>query len=51
MIKEKTKQEQIEEEIAKTKIVAWLFFIGAIMFLSVIAMNVKSDTITHKFTR
>jgi hypothetical protein len=49
MIKEKTKQEQIEEEIAKTKIAAWLFFIGAIMFVSVIAMNVKSDTITHKF--
>ena len=49
MIKEKTKKKQIEDEVAKTKIVAWLFFIGAIMFVSVIAMNVKSDTITHKF--
>ena len=38
MIKEKTKQEQIEEEIAKTKIAAWLFFIGAIMFVSVVLL-------------
>ena len=49
MIKEKTKKRQIQDEVAKTKIAAWLFFIGAIMFVSVIAMNIKSDTITHKF--
>ena len=49
MTKEKTKKRQIQDEVAKTKIAAWLFFIGAIMFVSVIAMNIKSDTITHKF--
>jgi hypothetical protein len=49
MIKEKTKQRQIEDEAAKTRIVIWLFFMGAIMFFSVIAMNINSDTITHKF--
>jgi hypothetical protein len=49
MTKEKTKKRQIQDEVAKTKIAAWLFFIGAIMFVSVIAINIKSDTITHKF--
>jgi hypothetical protein len=49
MIKEKTKKRQIEDEAAKTRIVIWLFFMGAIMFVSVIAMNINSDTITHKF--
>ena len=47
MIKEKTKQEQIEEEIAKTKIAIWAFFIGAIMFAAIIGMNLAADTITH----
>jgi len=49
MIKEKTKQEQIEEEIAKTKIAIWAFFIGAIMFAAIIGMHLAADTITHKF--
>ena len=49
MIKEKTKERQIEDEVAKTKIVAWLFFIGGIMFAAIIGMNLAADTITHKF--
>tara|TARA_R100001463_G_scaffold125835_1_gene183357 strand:+ start:1016 stop:1528 length:513 start_codon:yes stop_codon:yes gene_type:complete len=49
MTKEKTKQQIHDEEIVKTKIAAWLFFIFAIMFLTVIGMNLAADQIVHKF--
>ena len=49
MIKEKTKKRQIEDEIAKTKIAIWAFFIGGIMFAAIVGMNLAADTITHKF--
>tara|TARA_R100000231_G_scaffold111547_1_gene82707 strand:- start:211 stop:723 length:513 start_codon:yes stop_codon:yes gene_type:complete len=49
MIKEKTEKEQMEEEATKMRIAIWLLFVGSIMFLTVIALNIKADTITHKF--
>jgi len=44
-----TKQELQHEEAAKTRIAAWLLFMGSIMFLTIIAQNVAADTITFKF--
>ena len=44
-----TKQKLIKEEASKTRILAWIMFIGLIMFVSIIAINVKADTITFKF--
>ena len=44
-----TKQELQQEEAAKTRIAAWLLFMGSIMFLTIIAQNVAADTITFKF--
>ena len=44
-----TKQELIKEEAAKTRIIIWLMFIGIIMFLSIIGMNLAADQIVHKF--
>ena len=49
MIKEKTEKERMEEEATKMRIAIWLLFFGSIMFLTVIALNIKADTITHKF--
>ena len=49
MKKKMTKQELIKEEASKTRILAWIIFIGLIMFVSIIAINVKADTITFKF--
>ena len=49
MIREKTKQVKMQDEIEKTKIAAWALFIGLIMFAFVLAQNVSSDTITFKF--
>jgi len=50
MVKRKmTKQELQHEEAAKTRIAAWLLFMGSIMFLTIIAQNVAADTITFKF--
>jgi hypothetical protein len=49
MIREKTKQAKMQDEIEKTKIAAWALFIGLIMFAFVLAQNVNSDTITFKF--
>ena len=49
MTKEKTKKELIEEEAAKTRILAWIMFMGLIMFVAIIGINIKADTITHKF--
>jgi hypothetical protein len=44
-----TKQEIEQEEIAKTKIAAWLLLMGGIMFAFIVTQNIKADTITHKF--
>ena len=49
MKKKMTKQELIKEEAAKTRILAWIMFMGLIMFIGIIAINVKADTITFKF--
>ena len=49
MIREKTKQVKMQDEIEKTKIAAWAFFIGLIMFVFILAQNINSDTITFKF--
>ena len=45
MTKEKTDLYEVE----KTRIFAGLIFIGLILFFGVLAINLKSDTITHKF--
>jgi len=39
----------MQEEAAKTRILIWIMFMGLIMFLGVIAINVKADQIVHKF--
>ena len=45
MTKEKTK----ETEAEKTRILIFLLFLGLIMFLGIIAINVNADQIVHKF--
>ena len=45
MTKEKTDLYEVE----KTKIAIWAFYIGAIMFVAIISINLAADTITHKF--
>ena len=49
MTKEKTKKELIEEEAAKTRILVWIMFMGLVMFIGIIATNIKADQMTHKF--
>ena len=49
MTKEKISKEQMQEEAAKTRILIWIMFMGLIMFVSIIAINLNADTITHKF--
>ena len=49
MTKEKISKEQMQEEAAKTRILIWIMFMGLIMFVGIIAINIKADTITHKF--
>ena len=44
-----TKQELIEREAAKTRILAWIMFMGLIMFVSIVAININADQIVHKF--
>ena len=39
----------MQEEAAKTRILIWIMFMGLIMFVSIIAINLNADTITHKF--
>ena len=39
----------MQEEAAKTRILIWIMFMGLIMFVGVIAINVKADQIVHKF--
>ena len=49
MTKEKTKKELIQDEAAKTRILAWIMFMGLIMFVGIVAINIKADQIVHKF--
>jgi hypothetical protein len=49
MKRKMTKQELIKEEAAKTRIFAWIMFMGLIMFVGIVAINIKADQITHKF--
>ena len=49
MTKEKTEQQKIQDEIAKTRIASWLLLMGLIMFVWIFAMNIRSDQIVHKF--
>jgi hypothetical protein len=49
MKKKLTTQELIEEEAAKTRILVWLMFMGLVMFICIIATNIKADQIVHKF--
>jgi len=49
MTKEKTEQQKLQDEIAKTKIATWAFFIGAIMFAFIFAQNIFSDEIKFQF--
>jgi len=49
MTKEKTNKEIIEEEAAKTRILVWIVFMGLVMFIGIVATNIKADTITFQF--
>ena len=49
MTKEKTDREIIEEEAAKTRILVWVMFMALVMFVGIVAINLKADTITFKF--
>ena len=44
-----TKEKTDPYEVEKTRIFSGLTFIGLILFFGVLAINLKSDTITHKF--
>ena len=49
MTKGKISKKQMQEEAAKTRILIWIMFMGLIMFVAIIAINLNADTITHKF--
>ena len=44
MTKEKTDRKIIEEEAAKTRILVWIAFMGLVMFIGIVATNLKADT-------
>ena len=44
-----TQKQKVQEEIEKTRIIRGIMFIGLIMFIGIIAINIKADTITFKF--
>ena len=44
-----TKEKIDKEELERYRLTISLVFIGFILFIGVIAINVKADTITHKF--
>ena len=44
-----TKGKIDQHELEKTRIAIWVFYIGAIMFVAILCMNLTADTITHKF--
>ena len=49
MKKKMTQKQKVQEEIEKTRIIRGIMFIGLIMFIGIIAINIKADTITFKF--
>ena len=49
MKKKLSKKEREQEEISKARISAWLLLTGLIMFVFILAQNVKADQIVHKF--
>ncbi len=49
MIKEKTKKQIQAEEIEKLRILYAVCFIGFLLLISIIAINIKADQIVHKF--
>jgi len=49
MTKGKTDREIIEEEAAKTRILVWIAIMGLVMFIGIVATNLKADQIVHKF--
>ena len=49
MTKEKIKKLKKQEEIEKTRIAVWAFFIGFIMFALILAQNANSDEIKFHF--
>ena len=49
MTKGKISKKQMQEEAAKTRILIWIMFMGLIMFVAIIGINIKADQIVHKF--
>lgn len=49
MIKEKTKQEILKEEIEKDMLIKLLAVIGIVLFTGIFVQNIKADQIVHKF--
>ena len=44
-----TKEEINKQELEKYRLTISLVFIGFVLFVGIIAINLKADTITHKF--
>jgi len=49
MIKEKTKQEILKEEIEKDMLIKLLAVIGIVLFTGIFVHNIEADQIVHKF--
>ena len=49
MKKRLTKQERIKEEAVKTKIAVWAFFMGWILIIMIISVNLNADEMVHQF--
>ena len=43
------KQERIKEEATKTRIAVWAFFMGWILFIIIISVNLNADEMVHQF--
>ena len=44
-----TKKQIEQEEVAKTRIAIWCFFMGVIMILMIVGQNLAADEMVHKF--
>jgi len=49
MAKQKTKKQIQKLELEKYRLTVSLVFIGFVLFFGILAVNLKADTITHKF--
>ena len=49
MAKQKTKKQIEAIELEKYRITKVMFFIGFVLFFAILTVNLKADTITHKF--